>query len=210
MAYTYYIYHEPTKQHYYGARWARTADPSDFWVTYFTSSRPVKQLIEQYGRDSFSVQIRKVFECGLEARRWEHRVLKRIRACSRKEWLNTSNGQPPICNYSRLGQGRGRFLSEQHKQSISTSHRGKSKPQTDEHKAKGAAARRGTKRTDETRNLMSKSSRAAKQTYVFTKLDHTFCGNMSDWAEYHNLNVKSAATCFCLGKPYKGWVRVLS
>lgn len=208
MAYTYYIYHKPTNQHYYGARWAKTSNPSDFWVTYFTSSRSVKQLIEEYGRDSFSVEIRKVFEDGAVARLWEHRVLKRMKVCSRKDWLNTSNGQPPVCNYSRVGQGKGRKLSNDHKQSISLSHMGKSKPQTDEHKANAADARRGLKRTTETRSVMSKSSRASKQTYTFTNLNDEFCGNMSDWADLYNLNVRSAATSFCRGKLYRGWKRV--
>lgn len=208
MAYTYYIFHKPTNQHYYGARWAANSHPDDFWKTYFTSSKKVKILIEHYGLDSFSVQIRKVFSNEHDARLWEHRVLKKINACSRTDWLNTSNGQPPICNYSRKGQGLGRALSEEHKLAISNGNKGKKKPQTDDHKAAAAAARKGTKRSSDTRMKMSISSRAAKPIYTFIKGEVTFIGNLSDWADQFNINVQSAATTFCKGRIYKGWERI--
>lgn len=207
MAYTYYIYHKPTQQHYYGARWAKSADPSDLWSTYFTSSSSVKLLIEQYGVDSFEVEVRKVFSTGIEARMWEHKVLKRLRAWKRANWLNKSNGQPPVCTYSRKGQGAGRKLSPSHCAAIAAGTRGISKPHTPEHIQKAANARRGLQRSSETKQLMSKSSRAAKPIYLFVKGSVSFTGTMSDWAEAFDLNVKSASTVFCSNKPYKGWVR---
>ena len=61
--YTYLIKHKPTGKVYYGFRSANTQEPhKDLWNTYFTSSPKVKQLIEETGKESFDVEIRKIFE----------------------------------------------------------------------------------------------------------------------------------------------------
>lgn len=90
--FTYYLYHKPTGLHYYGARWAKGADPSQLWTTYFTSSPVIKNLIEQYGADSFEPQVRQVFEQADATTRWEHRVLTRIDAANNPTWINRHNG----------------------------------------------------------------------------------------------------------------------
>lgn len=48
MSYTYYLYHTPTNKHYYGARYAKNAHVGDLWNTYFTSSKRIHNLIEEY------------------------------------------------------------------------------------------------------------------------------------------------------------------
>ena len=209
MSYTYYIYHRPTDQHYYGARWAATADPTDFWVTYFTSSRAVKSLIKEYGVDSFDIQIRKVFVTGIEARLWEHRVLKKLKVWKNSRWLNKTNGQPPICTYSRKGQGLGRKLSDKHKQSISKSNVGVSRYHSKEHIEKAAKARVGLRQSAETKTKIGTSIRKSKPQYKFTLGDQIFIGCMGDWADQFGINVKSASTTFCRKGEYKGWVRTL-
>jgi hypothetical protein len=207
MSYTYYLHHIPTDQHYYGARWAKNCSPSDFWVSYFTSSDKVKRLIDEYGTQSFTFSIRKVFVTSENARRWEHRVLKKIKKYSHKKWLNITNGQPPICNYSRVGQGLGRRLSDSHKESISKGNIGISRPQTSDHVRKAAATRIGKKRSNSTKNKMSIASRSKKNIYTFENKDIVYTGNQSDWADLYDLNVSSAATTFCNGRSYKGWTR---
>lgn len=209
MPYTYYIFHKPTNQHYYGARWAKNSDPSDFWKTYFTSCREVKCLIEKYGVESFNVQIRRVFNTGEEARQWEHRVLKRLKVSKRKDWINKTNGQPPVCNFSRMGQGLGRKLSNKHKESISKGNSGKlkGKSQSIEHRQKAANTRLGSKRSKETRSLMSQRNRERAPVFTYVKKDIIFKGTQADWAEKFNLNRNSAATTFCNNKAYKGWSR---
>lgn len=207
MPYTYHIFHEPTGQHYYGARWAKNSDPSDFWSTYFTSSREVKRLIVTYGVDSFVVRVRRVFRTGEEARRWEHKVLTRLQVAKRKDWINKTYGQPPVCTYSRVGQGLGRKLSESHKTSISRSLTGRTRVMTEEHIRKAAAARIGLTRSPQTKLKMSRSSRDSKVQYTFTRADISFNGGMSDWADMFGMNVKSAATVFCKGNTYRGWSR---
>ena len=60
--YTYLIKHTPTNKVYYGYRSANKVEPhNDLWKAYFTSSTYVKDLISQYGIDSFEFEIRKIF-----------------------------------------------------------------------------------------------------------------------------------------------------
>jgi hypothetical protein len=86
--YTYYLYHKQTNTHYYGVRYAKTCDPSDLWITYFSSSKKVKKLIDEYGADSFSVEVRKTFDGREQAILWEQKVLRRLKVLSKPEWLN--------------------------------------------------------------------------------------------------------------------------
>lgn len=86
--YTYYIFNTITNQHYYGARWAEGCHPGDLWVTYFTSSKKVKHLIEEHGAESFIVEIRKTFTDKTKCREWERKVLSRLKIKSRDDWIN--------------------------------------------------------------------------------------------------------------------------
>ena len=45
---------------YYGRRTANGCNPSEFWITYFSSSKYVKQFIEEHGEPDV-IQIRKTF-----------------------------------------------------------------------------------------------------------------------------------------------------
>lgn len=209
MPYTYYIFHIPTNQHYYGARWAKNCHPDDFWVDYFTSSKTVKDLIEIYGIDSFKTEIRRTFKTAKAAKLWEHKVLKKIKAVERNDWLNKANGQPPICNYSRLGQGKGRKLSQTHKDKISNGNMGKLKgrQQTDEHIKKAALTRVGRIHSNETKKKMSATRRKIIPEYTFKRGDEIFVGSLPSWAEHYNINRGSAAARFSSNKPHKGWVR---
>ena len=76
--YTYRIKFLPTGEYYYGVRYAKNCHPSDLWIRYFTSSTKVKDLIRQYGKESFSYEIRKIFSCKESAISWEERVTKRV------------------------------------------------------------------------------------------------------------------------------------
>ena len=97
-AYTYLIHHKPTNTYYYGVRWknikqCRTPE-QDLWVKYFTRSRRVKELIKDYGKDSFDFEIRKKFENITKAREWETKVLRRINVLSKPNiWLNRTDNR---------------------------------------------------------------------------------------------------------------------
>lgn len=87
--YTYHLFHIPTEKHYYGVRWANKIVPEkDLWVEYFSSSKKVKRLIEEYGKGSFKIEIRKIFNNKFEALSWENRVLKRLKVVENPNWLN--------------------------------------------------------------------------------------------------------------------------
>jgi len=89
--YTYLLKHEPTNTYYYGCRFADGCSPNEFWVTYKTSSKYVKQLIEEYGADSFKFEIRKTFDTKDKARYWETKVLKRMKVVSREDFINRTD-----------------------------------------------------------------------------------------------------------------------
>lgn len=92
MSYTYHLYHVPTQSHYYGVRFIKGCSPDELWVKYFSSSKRVKTLIKEYGPCSFRVEVRRTFATGEEALLWENRVLTRLDAAHRPDWLNEHNG----------------------------------------------------------------------------------------------------------------------
>jgi len=101
LAYTYYLYHVPTGKKYYGCRYANICEPKqDLWNEYFSSSELVKDLIREYGTESFVAEVRKLFETGQEAFEHEQKVLHRIKAVERTDWLNQAYALGPYYNHS--------------------------------------------------------------------------------------------------------------
>lgn len=211
MPFTYYLYHIPTDTHYYGARWAKNSNPDSLWTSYFSSSRAVHNLIDLYGKDSFVTRVMRIFDTGEEARLWESKFLRRVRAVESSKWINKNCGQPPVCNYSRSGQGLGRKLSESHRKAISAGNKGKlaGRNQTSDHIALRSESLKGRAHTTDTKKAIGKANRYIQPIYTFTHLDgDVFRGRMYEWAAYYSLNIKSASTVFCAGKAYKGWARI--
>ena len=95
--YTYYLYHIPTGKKYYGVRLAPKAEPEqDLWIEYFGSSKKVDELIEKYGKKSFIVEVRKIFDTKKEAFIWEQKVIRKINAVKNPNWLNQSLANGPF------------------------------------------------------------------------------------------------------------------
>ena len=92
MFYTYLLKCIPTNEFYYGVRYSKKAHPSEFWKTYFTSSKSVTDRILLFGKDSFEFQIRRTFLCSKKARVWEDRVLRKLRVLNRTDFINKSYG----------------------------------------------------------------------------------------------------------------------
>lgn len=90
MCYTYLIKCTLNNMYYYGVRWAnKTAPDQDLWIKYFTSSKVIKRLITQHGKDIFKVQIRRTFRNKFEAIKWEETVLSRMKILNKPDkWLN--------------------------------------------------------------------------------------------------------------------------
>ncbi len=98
IPYTYYLYHKPTGKKYYGVRVANWLPPEEvLWNVYFSSSERVHKLIGDYGKDSFDVEIRKIFDNSITASLWELRVLTKLNIKNKKDiWLNRSIGRAMI------------------------------------------------------------------------------------------------------------------
>jgi len=109
--YTYLLRHIPTNTFYYGVKYSFDADPNLFWKKYFTSSRKVKALIEEYGEESFSHEIRKIFSEREKAINWERKVLRRMGVVGNSKWLNLTDGKAII--YETHPRG---MLGKKHKQ----------------------------------------------------------------------------------------------
>ena len=133
--YTYLIKHRPSGKVYYGFRCANRVEPhEDLWKHYFTSSPKIQQLIEETGADSFDTEIRRVFETKEQAVAWETRVLTRCKVLHDDRWINqnvagyivpTEESRKKISDYHK-----DKPKSEEHKQNLSKSQKGKSKKST--------------------------------------------------------------------------------
>lgn len=97
IPYTYLIGWSKHNLWYYGARYINNpktkkyANPSDLWVTYFTSSKYVKIVRGKYG-DPDVIQIRKTFDCEVKTREWEIKVLKKLDVKRDHKFINRHNG----------------------------------------------------------------------------------------------------------------------
>lgn len=149
--YTYLIGWKEHNIWYYGVRFAKKCHPSDFWVTYFTSSKYVKEFRAKNGEPDV-IQIRKTFINRDSAQRWEIKVLQRMNAINDVRFLNKAIGKSlqdyenrkkimlekyGIENSSQLPgvadkiskSLKGKQKTENHKQNLKESHR---KPETKE------------------------------------------------------------------------------
>jgi len=91
--YTYVLVFLLTRQRYYGVRTAKGGTTDDLWTSYFTSSKVVKALIKEHGKEAFTTEIRKIFDTPEAALAWEHRVLCRLHVSTNDNWLNKSEHQ---------------------------------------------------------------------------------------------------------------------
>jgi hypothetical protein len=85
--YTYLIGWSQLNTWYYGVRYAKKANPKDFWTTYFTSSKLVKEFRIKHGEPDVR-KIRKTFTSAEKALEWEQRLLRKADIVKKKEWLN--------------------------------------------------------------------------------------------------------------------------
>jgi len=171
--YTYLIKHRPTGQVYYGVRSANKVEPhEDLWNKYYTSSPRVQKLIEESGKESFDVEVRKVFETKEQAVAWETKVLRRCKVLHDDRWLNqnvagyiipTEESNKKISDFHK-----GKPKSESQKEKIRESNIGKNKGKiaTAEHRRKNSDAHKGSKNgryglevSEETRRKISEAKK---------------------------------------------------
>lgn len=94
--YTYVLKFIPTGQLYYGVRFREHCHPSELLVTYFSSSKIIKRLIQDNGVASFELQIRQTFINKKLARDWEQRFLLKVNAARNPRFINQSNNMKGI------------------------------------------------------------------------------------------------------------------
>ena len=85
--YTYLIGWKELNLYYYGVRYSNNCDPSDLFITYFTSCKKVKELYNNYGFPDI-ITIRKIFNDKESAIRWEAKVLQRLKVQTKPYWIN--------------------------------------------------------------------------------------------------------------------------
>lgn len=90
IPYTYLIGWSKHGKFYYGLRHGIGCNPTELWETYFTSSKYVKEFEKLHGKPDI-IEIRKTFDSKEKACLWEHKVLKRIKAKDRKDFLNQTD-----------------------------------------------------------------------------------------------------------------------
>jgi hypothetical protein len=113
--FSYHLYHKLTGKHYYGIKYSKGCSPIDLWTTYFSSSKLVKRLIEKFGADSFTVKVKRLFDSPEKALLWEHRLLSRINAAKRADWLNRHNGGPKFRGPTNQSENTKIVASKTHK-----------------------------------------------------------------------------------------------
>lgn len=101
IPYTYLVGWSKNGMYYYGVRYASNANPDELWRSYFTSSKHIQHFRSKHGEPDI-IQVRQVFDCVNRARLWEHKVLRRISAVNRSDFLNyTDNISIPVTDHDR-------------------------------------------------------------------------------------------------------------
>jgi hypothetical protein len=133
LPYTYLIGWSALDTWYYGCRYSekQCVNPSDLWISYFTSSEYVKQFREIHGEPDI-IQIRKTFNSAKQTLDWEHKVLRRLKVTSSSKWLNKTDNkcimldEDVISKIVQKNKGRKRKpCSDSTKRKISESNKGK-------------------------------------------------------------------------------------
>lgn len=175
--YFYLIRHKSSNRFYAGSSYKKTCDPSQFWITYFTSSKIVNEIILCEGSSAFEVCFISV-RLNNDAREFEAEFLNSINAANDYNWINRSNGSSKFrcdkmspATKAKIGLAHtGKVRSDETKAKMSLASSGKSKSlehrikmslaaigktQSIEHKEKLRLSRIGKTRSAETKLKMS-------------------------------------------------------
>ena len=119
MAYTYLIGWKKYNKYYYGVRFSKKSDPSELWISYFTSSKHVKDFYSLHGEPDL-IEIRKTFDDSDKAILWESKVLKKMKVLHDDKWLNQNIAGAINKEYCALG-GKYHIGLKKPKQSLNMS-----------------------------------------------------------------------------------------
>jgi hypothetical protein len=96
---------------YYGRRTAKGCHPEDFFISYFTSSKYVADIIAEHGMPDV-IKIHKIFSDVNSCCIHEYKFLSRLNVSSNLSWLNQTNGD------LKWNNGGGYKLTEKTKQNM--------------------------------------------------------------------------------------------
>ena len=148
-AYT-YIIKCPNGKSYYGYRSANKVSPEDdLWKVYFTSSKRIKELREQYDDVEFVASVDKTFKTAEEAYEYETKFLTENDCVHSDDWLNEHCF--PVF-----------VMTEETKKKLSES--AKKRKHTEETKKKISESQMGHKHTEESKKKMSEAGKERKHT----------------------------------------------
>lgn len=146
---------------YYGVRYARNCHPSQLFVSYFTNSKAIKNLIKQFGIDNFCYEVRKEFPNDpIKAHAWEQKVLTRIDAAHRRDFINMSVGGKVLCMIGDDNPSSRPEVKQKISKSVKKYYETNPNPffgkkHSDETKLKISKKNKGRKLSKETRDKMS-------------------------------------------------------
>lgn len=141
--YTYFIRWNDLNLNYYGRRTAKGCRPEEFFITYFTSSKYVLDVISEYGMPDI-IKIHKIFSDIESCRIQEEQFLTRVNASKSLDWLNQTNGDKKFDTTNSIPWNKGIPRSEKTKFLISNKLKGKNRgPQSKETCLKKSIANKG-------------------------------------------------------------------
>lgn len=168
IPYTYLIKFIPTDQVYYGVRYKKGCHPKEFWQEngYFTSSKVVHELIDEYGPEWFEYEIRQTFDDVNKALLWEETVLQRMEVVKSNKWLNRTDRKifdnrgvkktPEHIEKVRQAN-KGKNISDETRQKLREANLGKKQSKETIEKRKQSRIENGYTHSLETRNKISES-----------------------------------------------------
>lgn len=90
--YVYCIIHKTNGIKYVGSKTSKKANPEDLFVKYFTSSKIVKQIVQEQGKEAFDIEWIMIQETAEAALALESKILKDNDAASSTNYYNCTNG----------------------------------------------------------------------------------------------------------------------
>ena len=164
-----YTYHIkcPNGKQYYGYRYSNKVSPSeDLWKVYFTSSKLVKKLREQYDDSQFIATVDKVFETPDDARAYEEKFLTENNCVESDDWLNRVNYGHKWHYRPETEEERHALSERMKKYHKENPHPFEGRKHSEETKEKIRASLTGTKATEEAkRNLSAAMSGSGNPMY---------------------------------------------
>lgn len=163
IPYTYLIGWSKLDKWYYGCQYGsstRTANPSNLWNNYFTSSKYVRDFRKIHGKPDV-IQIRKTFISKEDCLLWEHKVLRRMKVSNNDKFLNINDTNSKFCSNEKSAKIISERLKEFFKNNPAPNAgkiRGPQSKELIERRTKASGeARRGKKLSIEHRNALSEA-----------------------------------------------------